>query len=101
MSDAAAQPAAATQRQVSSSDLLDTLKSEPQFARQLLDPGFDFVVGSHLLLHDIVTKHIPLQRAPTKGDYADQQTLQQHCCLSHWLALSLCCESGHSTVTIQ
>jgi hypothetical protein len=70
---------------VSSADLLDALKAEPQFAAQLQDPGFEFVVNSHLLLHEIITKHIPLARAPTKGEYSAIQTSQRrlhHPCLS-------------------
>lgn len=54
---------------MTAADLLESLKSEAAFAQQLQDPGFKFVVDSHLMLHDIVTKAVPLQAARTKGKY--------------------------------
>ena len=54
-------------RAVSSAQLLHGLQSDSQFHRQLEDPGFQFVVNSHVLLHDIVSQKLPLDRAATKG----------------------------------
>jgi hypothetical protein len=63
----AAAAAASASAAVTAADLLESLTTEASFAKQLLDPGFKFVVDSHLLLHDIVSEAIPLQRSPTKG----------------------------------
>lgn len=52
---------------MTAADLLESLKAEAAFAQQLQDPGFKFVVDSHLMLHDIVTRAVPLQAARTKG----------------------------------
>lgn len=54
---------------VTSAGLFESLRADAAFAKQLEDPGFEYIVRSHLLLHDVVTKAVPLHRAPTKGVY--------------------------------
>lgn len=52
---------------LSAAELLTDLQSEPQFLQQFQDKGFQFIVSSHMLLHNTISKTFPLERACTSG----------------------------------
>jgi hypothetical protein len=50
-----------------SSVLIDSIKEEPAYAKQLQDmPGFGTLLECHMQLHDLVNEQAPLDRAKTK-----------------------------------
>lgn len=71
---------------VSSAELLHSLRAEPAFEQQLQDLGFAFVAETHMLLHDCITRAVPLQTARTKGKQqiliATTATTPYCCCWS-------------------
>lgn len=50
-----------------SSVLLDSIKAEPAYAKQLQDmPRFGTLLDCHMQLHDLVNEQAPLELAKTK-----------------------------------